>query len=492
MFAVLIALSPGLIGSLFSAALARRFLPQRAGIISISLGAGGVLGYIALGVLIDCLDRLGHQSLTPQLITCLLLVLFSTVAFWGSRIELSQIHRLAHRLLLATKIGSDAVILFLVVVLFASLFFTVLYSAVLNPVSGWDSLGLWTEWARIFLDFDAHGLAYRDALRAEGDAFPIRHPRHPMTIIYISAFSGYALQDSLAAGWLVPWSYVWICGAIIIFGSGALISGNKIIGLIGAYLFCSTPLLTNHAILLGYADHWILVGMTAAVAMLMTSILAQSKSALCWGAALAMTPMLMKNTGVLYATAILLPLSSVLVSKRNRAQVIWFALLAMMVISSAVYFGFNLTVAGSQFALIPGRSIEVIFAGYTMEVGGYSLVDVLRNHFWAFFVNLSFSTIPILGLFCVCSMVMCRGHFDAKELKAARYLILVAISLIGVLMLPQLAPVYSAAYAEPESDKGMTRFLMPIAPTVIMMAMLQFQKRGSVLPSFGKRSQPRD
>ena len=87
---------------------------------------------------------------------------------------------------------------------------------------------------------------------------------------------------------------------------------------------------------------------------------------------------------------------------------------------------------------------------------------------------------------------MCRGHFDAKELKAARYLILVAISLIGVLMLPQLAPVYSAAYAEPESDKGMTRFLMPIAPTVIMMAMLQFQKRGSVLPSFGKRSQPRD
>ena len=124
--------------------------------------------------------------------------------------------------------------------------------------------------------------------------------------------------------------------------------------------------------------------MTAAVAMLMTSILAQSKSALCWGAALAMTPMLMKNTGVLYATAILLPLSSVLVSKRNRAQVIWFALLAMMVISSAVYFGFNLTVAGSQFALIPGRSIEVIFAGYTMEVGGYSLVDVLRNHFLGF------------------------------------------------------------------------------------------------------------
>ena len=68
-----------------------------------------------------------------------------------------------------------------------------LYEVALTPVASWDALGARTGWAVHYLQFDA--------ARSAGEVFQRVHPRHPMTVVSLAKFSGYAAGQGEARIW---------------------------------------------------------------------------------------------------------------------------------------------------------------------------------------------------------------------------------------------------------------------------------------------------
>jgi len=263
------ALSPGVGGLLLGAAFAAFYSQNSPGISAMLAGAGGVLGYVMLALFIRLRDSAGAPVFVAELIqTISLITLVSALASiwaWFSRSKfvpcLSRCPE-PKSSSPTTGVTVAAGLFVLVAVTF--------YQVAVNPVSSWDGLTSWTRLANLMLHFELNpdGVGDASAVAKQGAD---RHwsGRHPVTIHHITAFSGFALKNTeMIRGWLVPWSFCWMCGAIVVWGAIRDLSDSSLAGLLGGYAYISLPLLENHSVLVGYADLWVAVCVTIAVAFL--------------------------------------------------------------------------------------------------------------------------------------------------------------------------------------------------------------------------------
>ena len=467
---VFFAASPGLIGLLVAAAFAGIYYRSDPGLIAVLAGIGGVLGYVALALFIRWRDAQGAQVFTPALLPTLwILTTFALACFiwvWAGRGHKATMPQSGLETDAQLPISAMFGVVFLAVLVGQTI-----VQVAISPVSSWDGLGLWTGWAEFFLKFELDPEGWRGRTRAELGAFPLKHPRHPPTVYHLSAFSGFALAKAdLLRGWLVPWSVIWLCGAMTIWGFVRAVSGERWLGVVAAYLFLALPLLGNHAVLVGYADVWVAAAVTSTAALVALALHRRSWLLGVSGLLVATMPLLLKNTGIFYTAATVLPL--IVVMSLQRSPRVFFALLAVL-LGLAVWLwsiGFDVSLAGQRYALVWGETSQLVFGSYTMAFSRYPLTEMVWNEFWALFVNQSFSLALMLGAVGAWLSVQTGASIlSLNNRQSLVYLLLVALALLAVFMLPQLlAESYAEGFAVPQSDTGNSRFLMAVGPVLVM------------------------
>ncbi|MDA8773306.1 hypothetical protein N9M65_01870 [Luminiphilus sp.] len=106
----------------------------------------------------------------------------------------------------------------------------------------------------------------------------------------------------------------------------------------------------------------------------------------------------------------------------------------------------------------------------------YPLTNIIRNNFWAVFVNQSFTLIALIGIVGAGLFATARPvERPLSECHAMQYLLLVAVSLTLMFMLPQLVTTYAERFAVPNSDTGNSRFLLSVGPVVLLGMGFQFR-----------------
>mgnify|MGYP000081721840 CR=1 FL=1 len=469
---VMAALSPGLVGFFLGAALGYRWYRDTPGAAYVFAGSGGVLAYLALALYIRWQDAQGAQVFSPALqpVLWFLLALAVCLLFWAR--PWGRVGQHVYPEVPGGGVGSGVLALVpmsAAVALLLALLAQNLAQVAINPLTSWDGLGLWTTWGEWFLHFDLDPEGARGRTRAEYGSFPWKHPRHPPTVYHLSAFSGYALtQTELLRGWLVPWSFIWLCGAAAVWGCVRACCTSRWMPAFAVVAYCSLPLLENHAILVGYADFWVAIVVTIAAAILAVALMTGNVGFWVVGLLCAVTPVGMKNTGILYSAALILPL---LVIFGAGAMPRVFLALSAALIAAACWFylvGFDLNLAGRRFALIRGDDAQVLFGGYKMAFEPYPLVDILRNEVWAFLVHQSFSIVALLLAVAIATSFLRGNALPAPHRRALLYLSSVAVALILAFMLPQFITRYAERFAEPGSDLGGSRFLLAVGPVAIM------------------------
>lgn len=485
-----IALSPALCGALMGLAVAAKYSREAPGISAVLLGAGGVLGYVMLALLIRWQDVRGTAVFSPILVQALwalmLCLAVTCVGLWRHSTAKLAVPEVAGGFRWASSALRWALAFFLGLPVFS-----VFYQAAISPVSSWDALGLWTTWAEMFLEYEFDPDGYSGRTRAEHGAFSWSHPRHPPTGYHLVAFSGFAFNGSdLIRGWLIPWSAVWLCGAVVVWGAVRELSSSSHVALFSAYAYSALPLLENHAILVGYADFLNAILVTLAVACFSLALATGRRLMWLLAVVLTLSLMLFKNIGVLYVLTVTLPLVAVLLGR-------WSPLLLVSLFAATLpmavwlYFhGFNIDIAGIKVALINGDPGKVIFGGWTMAFDRYPILGVIRNDVWALFINGSFS---VVGTFLVLALLMAMSpkSFDCSaDRHAFFYGLGAALGLVVVFSLPQLITSYAESYAIPSSDLGNSRFLLSFGPVVIIS--LGLLGKGTAFLGASVELRPRD
>ena len=486
LISVLQVLSPGLAGVMAGGVVGLVCYACRPGMITVMAGSGGVLGYLLLAATIRMLDANGMQALSAGLLnTCLtlLIVLTAVTLIIVSRHQLSvtpvrsnaghkPLSNCESRPLSDPASGSLVSYRFSVIfltLLLAALVGQNLYQAIASPVSSWDALGLWTFWADRFADFHTTDEGAGGMTRTDYASFPFEHPRHPLTLVHLAAFSGYALQGiETIRGWLAPWSFVWLCAAAVVCGFVREVSGNWLLAILATYGFCALPLLENHAILVGYADPWI-----AAVITMMTAVAALGLCSNSWPLTLAailfaVIPVALKNTGILYVAALVVPLLTVLVMNRWPKTLAILVAVSCLIVYWKVSLGFDVTFLGSRFAVVWGEPNDIVFGGYKMAFVPFPVGQILFNDLWAFLVNQSFALVALVGLLTAVLAFDQISTLPPDASQALKYLVLVTLMLLLIFLLPQVVTQYAERFAVPESDLGNSRFLLGIGPVVLL------------------------
>ena len=433
-------------------------------------GAFGVLGYLLLAVGIGWLDAWGVRAFTNRHLTGLVfltaLVTFVAIYYRGSKLFWCR----RPKLTVQPASAGDRLLRGAVCLIGAALMLSVLVSVAYSPVSGWDTLGLWTTWAKNFAVFDSTSWVVNGASRDFGDSYPSVHGRHPMTLIYVAAFSAFVSEGlSSVKGWLLPWTYIWLCGLGCVVGMVKLSSRGWTSTVIAAYLYLSMPLLENHAILVGYADPWVATCVVASAAVLAAGIFHSCHILMMVGILFAATPLLLKNTGVLYSVALAAPLAYHFLRERWRKMYTFFIFLLAALLALFMWQGGTIEFMGTRYGIDHGENSIIFFGGWAFEFQIYPLWEVAINQFFAFFVNQSFS-VAFAGL-CLIGALFFGGGFPGpphSDLLAARYIVLVAVALLLFFSLPQLVTHYSHHYAVPSSDVGNSRFLLAVGSLLVL------------------------
>lgn len=450
--------------------LSKRYWPRYMGIDFIFAGAFGIAGYLVLAVGIGWLDALGIKVFTHHnvvgLVTLSFLVTFATVSYRG----IDLLGAVKEKVKAQPAPGAERLFRAVVGLLSAALVLSVLVNVAYSPVSAWDALGFWTTWAKHFLVFDSTSWVVDGASRALGDSYPDVHDRHPMTLIYVAAFNAFVTETLLSTkGWLLPWTYVWFCGLSCTVGIVKLSSRTWTPTVVAAYLYLSLPLLENHAILVGYAEPWVASCVVASAAVIAAGIAHSSNSLVALGVSVAATPLLLKNTGILYFAALIAPLAYNFLRARWRKihTFLFFTLTTLL-----AYFlqqGFLIEVMGTRYGIVHDKSSVIFFGGWVFELQIFPLSKVAFNQFVALFVNQTFSVVFLY--MCLASAIFFRGrasNSQCSDLMAARYLILVVVALLVVFLIPQLITDYSNLYAVPHADTGNSRFLLAAGSLLVL------------------------
>lgn len=340
----------------------------------------------------------------------------------------------------------------------------------LLPLSSWDALGAWSQVPYRYIQLDAFGEIIDGVSRESGAAFPRAHPRHPMTLFNVIAFSRFYMAKDAAAGWIVPWVVAWLCGVSIIFGWTLAVTRSVLGAGISCYVFCTIPLLENHAsFALGYADLWITLSILASTAIASLGFLVRCNRLVLFGGVLAIIPILLKNIGplitvVLVVTSAFIALMS---ARTGRATTLVFVL-----VSAGVFFGAPelIKLISSQYS---DSTVQLSFGGWQFESEIYPWFLLLRNHVWAIFVNQSFSVCGVATLFFLgWSLLSTRQMKQARKHLCGVHLLITGASLWFLFAIPQFLTDFSLAYAIPGNDTGSSRFLLYATPVLLMMTVI--------------------
>lgn len=365
----------------------------------------------------------------------------------------------------------------------AILSFAVLtYIAASLPGVAWDSLDHWMPEASRLLNILAEGTQRE---------FSARYI-HPSTGVGILAwFSGHS--SALAGGSLK--FLVGLLPIIIIVLScvGILINLN-VRGLpimVAVALVLTMPLGSNHVVGYGYVDIWTAANVVLALAAMMAFIGNPSIVRLVFVMICIALIAVWRNNAVIYIAPLLLSLVSwgyINTSKAGKLLWIIIFILSFMWAEAHMTPFLNLQRFGlGNFGLdYRGEGIRLWIGYRVLELAIQDSTVVFDSLFHAFFFNASFSTIAILWLLSFVWTIRNRNNSPSEAFISiifSSYLMLTFISSL------YLSPFFLNSYAMPDSDTGLSRFMLAWIYSAMPLISYVFAN-SSQAPQYGAARDP--
>ena len=332
------------------------------------------------------------------------------------------------------------------------------YVAFWTPLFAWDAMEFWGRWANRLLDANIVG-AYFD--RA--------HPRHPVTNVGMMAVSSASMSifGVKSAGGAPMWFAAFSVLQVFMYRYTVALGGNRLQAVVVAYLAGSVYIVESHGLIGGYADFWVTLSSATACCLFTLGFKLASRSYLSVGFVFALTPLALKNTGMLYSVPLILSALAtyflwrckIIATARNMLVALIITLLAFLTPVLLEALGFR------------GSDGIIDMFGYQYPLDYYPPMKILRNLFWQYAVNSSYSVVISVFLtaliaFSLTVLQRYKQPYD-KGVFCADLPLFFAIILCVASVVPfyyvQFVAAHAERFATPVSDLGSTRFQMHIA-----------------------------
>lgn len=437
-FIVLCSTLPWLAGAVALSLVFANALPKP-GYLALCLGVGGLLGIIGTSLVTITATQLGISLLAPWPLIVLGLI------FVASSL------RLAH---IAPQRGADygntpqlrAIALAAFAYVFAIAGINV-WQVVWVPAAGWDTLWYWAEISQNFI----HTIQTNPIPRWE------QEQTHPSTVAIISAWNAAHIPS---AGGIGPvyfsWWLTWISILLMVYGYTKAITNNTSTSALVAASSASVPLLTNHALLGGYAEIFLSASVAGATALLTLSLKEHNRVLALLGLVLVLTCTTLKNTGFIFGSCVVLGYLACLAINRGLGK--WLiGLMAVFALSA----GLLVITAGEQTI-----SFEIGSRQLTLELTNARFI--FRNELISLFYNASFSTAALLLLAPIMIFGVLGGRQKKMDLASLLMPWVTSLILLGMLCASQLTD-YGFLYAIPNNDTGNSRLSLPLVVCTLLL-----------------------
>lgn len=437
-FIVLCSILPWLTGGVALSLAFAHALPKP-GYLALCLGVGGLLGIIGTSLLTIIATRLGVSLLAPWPLIVLGLI------FVASTLRLAHLSlRRGAGYANPPQRGVIALAAFAYVFAIAGIN---AWQAVWVPATGWDTLWSWAEISQAFI----HTTQTNPIPRWEHEQ------THPSTVAIISAWSAAHIPSAGGVGpAYLSWWLAWISILLIVFGFTKTITNNTNASALITVASASIPLLTNHALLGGYAEMFLSAGIAGATALLALSLKEHNGGFALLGIILALSCITLKNTGFIFGGCVVLGYLACLAINNGFSK--WLiGLMAVLALSAALF----VITAGEQ-----SLSFEIGSRQLTLQLANTALIS--RNELVSLFYNGSFSIAALLLLAPLISFGISGGR--QRNMKWANLLMpwLTSLILLGMLCASQLTD-YGFLYAIPGNDTGNSRLSLPLITCTLLI-----------------------
>lgn len=437
-FIVLCSTLPWLAGGVALSLVFANALPKP-GYLALCLGVGGLLGIVGTSLLTITATRLGINLLASwPLIVLGLIFVASTL-------------RLAH---IAPQRGADygntSQLGVIALAAFAYVFAIAginVWQVVWVPAAGWDTLWYWAEISQDFI----HTIQTTPIPRWEHEQ------THPSTVAIVSAWNAAHIPSAGSFGpAYFSWWLAWISILLMVYGYTEAITNNTNTSALVAAASASVPLLTNHALLGGYAEIFLSAGVAGATALLALSLKEHNRGFALLGLVLALSCTTLKNTGFIFGSCVVLGYIVCLAINRGLGK--WLiGLMAVFALSA----GLLVITAGEQTI-----SFEIGSRQLTLKLTNAAFI--FRNELISLFYNASFSITALLLLAPIMIFGISRGRQGKIDLASLLMPWLTSLILLSMLCTSQLTD-YGFLYAIPGNDTGNSRLSLPLMVCTLLI-----------------------
>lgn len=168
------------------------------------------------------------------------------------------------------------------------------YFAVLKPTYSWDAIGHWAYQAKFW-----HETGYPNV-----QEFTIGTPGPIISLIIYWGMVCSANSESTV--WHSAWAFIPIISLILLSATSANTPNQRRAFIVISFLLASTPLVTTHTLLAGYADLWLAYGILALNINIFFLLQEKSLGALLVTVLLAVCCVMTKKSGLIYVLICLL------------------------------------------------------------------------------------------------------------------------------------------------------------------------------------------
>ena len=413
---------------------------QKPGYLALFFGVGGLLGTIGSALLTIMATWVGIRLLAPWSLIVLGLVIVA------SAIRLTQL-RSKHRVELngnTPQVGITALVSFALISVIAAIN---IWQVTWVPTTGWDTLWGWAEIAKRFIA----------TIQTDPITGWVHNETHPSTVAIVSTWAATHLPITAGIGAsYFSWWLVWLSIVLTVYGYTQALTDNRNTSVLAAALSASVPLLTNHALLGGYAEIFLAAGVAGSTALMTLSLKEHNRAFALLGLVLALSCITLKNTGFIFSGCVVLGYLVCLAINHGFAR--WLIGLAAVLAASTAL----LVITAGEQAL----SFEIGSRQLTLKLADAALI--FRNELISLFYNASFSITALLLFVPVLIFGATSEHRKKEELMSLLMPWFTSLILLGMLCASQLTD-YGFLYAIPGNDTGNSRLSLPLMACTLLI-----------------------
>lgn len=325
-----------------------------------------------------------------------------------------------------------------------------LYHIVLAPVSAWDTLGHWSPLSLWVLE----------AARINSFNELVVPGLHPATISMLPAFVLSESVSSLHDGSIFYFAWLLLsinfCLAVYCF-CWSLVPSSSVSAAV-AYCCISMPLAENHFTLVGYADIFLAVCLSAVAITSYVFLDSSDRRFLCLLILFVALLPLIKNTGYVYSLGV----AAIWLVGLFRRRVVFGLLVAISGFLVCLYFGpgFHICVIGSCIGWDPAQN-EISLAGRQLQLFTPAALEILTNYLFSRGLNASFSIAALFEV-AVIGLGVFLFFFPRPGLcRSERMTLFLLCFLVSFLLSTQFTS-YGFRFSDPGLDTGLSRFSLTI------------------------------